>query len=253
MVSGVYAFVIRLVVLFFSCVALSSVFAGGPQNSGTKSVRYPWVYPSDINERIRDADFVLSGTILSTVPGKTRLVDGVEIEHNEAKIRIDRIFKGQPERNTLQFVWFSPAPASGGNVYAGPPLATFVYAKRYLVFLRRDDQGYRAAMPIYAIEVPLAPALPNQLPDVSQAPEQVRRSEMAKELEAAALSMPRPDPGVTGEAAIYFPYVVDLIGGCAEPFLRHFVASESNELSGAAQRWLAIIIRQRRQCTLATG
>jgi hypothetical protein len=73
-------------------------------------------------------------------------------------------------------------------------------------------------------------------------PDDVRDSEIARELESAALSIGPPAPGTTGFAANYFPYVVDLIGGCAKPFLQHFAASPSNELRGAAQRWLKLLV-----------
>lgn len=212
-------------------------------------MRYPWIYPGNFNQRIRDADVVISGIIVSTARENTQILDGVEVMVNHANIRIDRVFKGYVKPGVLAFRWFSPAPMSGSGVIASlPPLAHFRRGDRYLVFLRRAQSGYVVTMPIYAIDVRLAAAIPSRLSDLSQAPEQVRRSEIAQELETAALSIPRPAPGVTGEAVMYFPQVVDLIGGCAKPFLRHFAESQSRELAGEAQRWLAFLADKHLHC-----
>jgi len=88
-------------------------------------VRYPWIYLGDFNEWLVRADLIVSGTIASTVRRKTRFVDGVEATANQAKINVDRIFMGKVKAKTVQFLWFSPAPVSGGVIYSGPPLAAF--------------------------------------------------------------------------------------------------------------------------------
>lgn len=226
---------------------------GAQQPRAVTSVRYPWVYPGNFNERARQADVVVSGTIVSTVPENTRVLDGVEVRANKANIKVDRIFKGEAKARTLQLLWFSPAPMSGLGVIASlPPLARFVDGRRYLVFLCRKQRGYAVTVPIYAIDVRLASASSTGPSDLSEAPEHVRKLEMAQELERAALSVPQPDPGVTGEAATYFPYVVDLIGGCAEPFLRHFAKSQSKELAAEARRWLAVLVDKGLQCNRGT-
>ena len=245
--SGVYEGVRRNRWPFFACLLLS-LTAGTSQPGNAQSVRYPWIYPGNFNQRISNADVVISGAIVSTAPGHIRTLDGVQVLSNQAKIRIDRVFKGYVKPGVLPFRWFSPAPVSGGVIASLPPLARFRNGERYVVFLRRSQSGYAVTMPIYAIDVPLAPATSGRLSDLSQAPEQVRRSAIAQELETAALSLPKPGPGVTGEAATYFPYVVDLVGGCAEPLLRHFAGSASRELAGEAQRWLALLAQKRLRC-----
>jgi hypothetical protein len=60
--------------------------------------------------------------------------------------------------------------------------------------------------------------------------------------------VPEPAPGVTGETAPYFPYVIDILGDCAQPFLRHFAASGSKELRAAAQSWLALLVNKGLRC-----
>ena len=238
----------RATFAFLACHVLVALAGAQPRTS----VRYPWVYPGNFNERIRQADVIVSGTIVSTVAENTQVLNGVEVTSNKADIRADRIFKGRANARTVLFLWFSPAPVSGVGVISSlPPLAHFVKGKWYLVFLRRNQTGYIVIMPIYAIEVSLAPASPGRLSNLSQAPEQLRDSEIAQELETAALAVPRPQPGVTGEAVTYFPYVVDLIGGCAKPFLRHFAGSPSKELADSACSWLALISRKGLRCNAA--
>lgn len=56
--------------------------------------------------------------------------------------------------------------------------------------------------------------------------------------------MPEPAPGLTGEAATYFPDLVDLPGDCAEPFLQRFAASRRKELRTAAQKWLDLLVNK---------
>ncbi len=107
------------------CAAVGSVMAGVSQCGTVKSVRYPWIYLGDFNEWLVRADLIVSGTIASTVRRKTRFVDGVEATANQAKINVDRIFMGKVKAKTVQFLWFSPAPVSGGVIYSGPPLAAF--------------------------------------------------------------------------------------------------------------------------------
>jgi hypothetical protein len=97
-------------------------------------------------------------------------------------------------------------------------------------------------MPVYAIEEELVAAPPRgSLRDLSQVPIRQRYQELAEELENAALAQPVPPPGMTGEAASYFPSVFDVLGGCAEPFYRRFLSSPSPELRGAASAWLDLI------------
>jgi len=238
----------KATVSLFLCAPPMSGMVGPSQRGTVKSLQYPWVYPGDFNERITRADLIASGTVTSTVRGKTRIVDGVEVTANEAKIRIDRIFKGDAKSATMQFLWFSPAPVSGGVMYSGPPLADFKREVRYLVFLQKGPTGFVVTIPIYAIAVRLVPIRSGTFFDLSQIPTADRNLEIAKELEAAALFVPEPAPGMTGEAATYFPYVVDILGGCAQPFLRHFAGSRSKELRAAAQRWLALLVNRGLSC-----
>ena len=83
--------------------------------------------------------------------------------------------------------------------------------------------------------------------NLSQATTDMRYEALAQELETAALLIPAPQPGLTGEAATYFPSIFDLLSGCAEPFYRRFLSSPSPELRRAALNWVQLI--QSRQMT----
>ena len=176
-------------------------------------------------------------------------MDHTELAGNVAHIRIDRVFRGSHVEE-LQFTWFKyHATSEGGIVYSGPPLADFRPQKRYLIFLKQKLSGWVVAMPLYALEMELAPTPPsNALRDLSEAPSDQRYEALAEELETAALLVPTPQPGLTGEAATYFPAVFDLLGGCAEPFYRRFLSSPSSELRGAALRWLSLIRSRHMTC-----
>ena len=232
---------------------LVSLLTAGTLQPAAAQVRYPWVYPGNFRERVMQADLVVSGTIVSTVPSGTRVVDGIHLTSNHASIEVDRIFKGQAHDRTIDFVWFSPTPMQRrGVISSGPPLAKFVAGQRLMVFLRKAVKGYVVIMPVYQTEVRLAPASPRNVTDVSVLPDGIRDSEIAGELESAALATVPPAPGTTGLATTYFPYVVDLIGGCARPFLQHFTASANKELQAAAQRWLRLLSDKNMRCEAKT-
>ncbi|SPE34658.1 hypothetical protein SBA2_980013 [Acidobacteriia bacterium SbA2] len=173
------------------------------------------------------SDLVVSGTVEGTSRAGSKVVDGVRVTANVAHVRIDRVFQGTAAVRELPFTWFTPdISCEGGYVWDGPPVADFVPGGRYLVFLKRARSGWEVAMPVYAIEEGLEATAPlGALHDLSQVPVQQRYEALAEELENAALAQPVPPPGMTGEAASYFPSIFDLLGGCAEPFYRRFLSS----------------------------
>jgi hypothetical protein len=216
--------------------------------SGQTSTPLPWTFPSDVRERMRVSDLVVSGTVEDTSALGVQIVDHTELTGNLARVRVDRVFQGQGAED-LQFTWFTFHITGIGFLYAGPPNADFRPNKRYLIFLKKNISGWVVAIPLYALEVELAPAPPpNVLRDLSEVPSEQRHKALAEELETAALLVPAPRPGVTGEAATYFPAVFDLLGGCAEPFYRRFLFSPSPELRGAALNWLSLILSRRMTC-----
>lgn len=197
------------------------------------------------------SDVVVSGTVVHTSRAATRTINGTEVASNTARARVDRVFQGKAARGELQFTWFSPRweESGGGVIYSGPPLAAFTPGKRYLIFLRRMGSRLEVAMPLYELEVELAPrSPPAAATDLSLLPMKERYESVAEELEAAALAQPPPSSGTTGMAAAIFPWVFDLVGGCAEPLYRHFLSVPSPELRGAAMTWLKLVQSRRLKC-----
>ena len=213
------------------------------------SISLPWTFPGDFRDRLRMSDLVVSGTIEDTSALGVQIVDHTELTANVAHVLVDRVFQG-PDIGELQFTWFTfHFPTGEGFVYSGSPLANFRPNERYLIFLKRTASGWVVAMPLYAVEMALAPAPPpHVLRNFSEVTAQLRYEALAEELETAALLVPTPQPGLTGEAAGYFPSVFDLLGGCAEPFYRQFLSSYSPELRGAAFNWLSLIRSRRLIC-----
>ena len=176
-----------------------------------------WIFTRDVV-----SDLVVSGTIEDTPPIGVQIVDRIELAASTARIRVDRVFQVESVQN-LRFKWFTfQCSTKSGGFYSGPRPACFRPQKRYLIFLRRDTSGWVVALPLYGIEIQLAPALPSgAFRDLSHASIQRRFDAIAEELEMAASLLPLP--GSTGEAATYFSEAFDLIGGCAEPFYRSFL------------------------------
>jgi hypothetical protein len=91
------------------------------------------------------------------------------------------------------------------------------------------------------------------LRDLSELSPEQQYEAIAQEIETAALLVPIPPPGMTGEAATYFPALFDLQGGCTEPFYRWFVSSPSTGLRAAALNWLRLIGSHHLTCKTAVA
>jgi hypothetical protein len=152
------------------------------------STSSPWIFPGDFREQLRISDLVVSGIIEDTSALGVQIVDHSELAGNVARTRIDGVFQGSRVKE-LQFIWFNyHATTEAGIVYSGPPLADFRPHKRYLIFLKQKISGWVVAMPLYTLEIELAPTPPsNALRDLSEAPSEQRYEALAEELETAAL------------------------------------------------------------------
>jgi hypothetical protein len=236
-------------ILTMDSLAVTMLVAAMLGSPGPTSL--PWIFPGDFRERLGMSGLVVSGTIEETFREGSRTVDGTEVTANIAHVRVDRVFQGNVTGKELQFTWFTMHIQTTGRgfIYSGPPLADFRRGNRYLIFLKRGRSGWDVAMPLYAIAAELAATPPRGAPpDLSLVPPRQRYQELTEELENAALAQPVPRPGMTGEAATYFPWVFDLLGGCAEPFYRRFLSSPSPELRGAASTWLGLIRSRHLAC-----
>ena len=125
------------------------------------STSLPWVFPGDFRERLRISDLVVSGIIEDTSALGVQIVDHTELAGNVARVRIDRVFQGSRVEE-LQFTWFRyHTTTMGGMVYSGPPLADFRPHQRYLIFLKHKISAWVVPMPLYALEIELAPVPPS--------------------------------------------------------------------------------------------
>jgi hypothetical protein len=218
-------------------------------------VRVPWTFPGDLRDRLQISDLVVSGTIEDTSATGVQMVDHIELVGSVARVRVDRVFQGSAS-GEVRFVWYRlyVPPTGGGVVGSLPPSSNFRPHERYLIFLKQRTTGWVVAMPLWAIEFKLAPTLPSgAMGDLSQATTDKRYEALAQELETAALLIPSPQPGLTGEAATYFSAIFDLLGGCAKPFYRRFSSSPSPELSRAAVNWVQLIQSRQMTCKTSAG
>ena len=218
------------------------LLAAMPAPQASRSL--PWIFPGNFRERRRMSGLVVSGTVEETDKAGNHTVDSTRVTANVARLQVDHVFEGNCTEREQRFTWFAQRFETTGTgfVYSGPPLADFRIGRRYLVFLNRARSRWEVAMPVYAIEVELAASPPaGAVRCLPRAPLPQIYGALAEELERAALALPAPPEGMTGEAAWYFPYVFDLLGGCAERFYNRFMSSPSPELRGAASTWLGLI------------
>jgi hypothetical protein len=149
-----------------------------------------------LDQRLGYSDLVCSATIMDTWrTSETLAVNSAVTRENLARADVDSVFKGKLTSALITFRWYSwPAGDSntgpGGYAYGGPPLAGLRNGTRYLLFLRGDDAiGWQVTVPMYQLEIPLAPqpaANAQLLLDASGFADADRNRQLAEEFAAAA-------------------------------------------------------------------
>lgn len=194
----------------------------------------PFTYLA-LDQRLRYSELVCSATILDTqLTGRTLNLSSATTAENLARADVDTVLKGKLTGSTIMFHWYSwPAPEDPNNyAYSGPPLADLRPGMRYLLFLRSDGaEGWRVTIPMYQLEILLAPWLDASLRqrlDSSGLTDAGRNHELAQEFAAAAHFV---EPlGDAADVYDYFSWMAELLGKEAVPFIRPFLKSATLRL-----------------------
>jgi HEAT repeats len=191
------------------------------------------------NQRLAYSELVCSATIVDNqLTGRTMNFGFLTAAENLARADVDTVFKGKLTTSIVTFRWYSwPAPedpnvSPHGYAYSGPSLANLRPRTRYLLFLRSEGEDrWRVAVPVYQLEVLLAPR-----PDASLSPhydsssliERERNLELAQEFANAARFI---EPlGDAGDVSVYFDWIDQLLGKDAGPFIIPFLGSATIRL-----------------------
>lgn len=192
-----------------------------------------------LDQRLSYSDLVCSATIMDTWrTGGTLTVNSFVTAENLARADVDSVFKGKLTSATITFRWYSwPGPADpnvgpGGYAYSGPPLAGLRNGTRYLLFLRGvGATGWRVTVPLYQLEIPLAPRPAANLRlglDASGLAIAERNRELAEEFAAAARFV--ESQGDAADVYNYFSWTAELLGERAIPLIRSFLESATPRL-----------------------
>jgi hypothetical protein len=185
-----------------------------------------------IRERERYSEIICSATIVKTSPaGNEVRLRGQEVSQWSAVAHVDDLFKGTLDPKTIEFKYYGYIAPPGVPDTLTPPTANFRPGVRYVLFLKRHDLDFEVAIPVYEMEIQLAPEPPtlgesNSEPDIA----------LAKELVFAIQSAPTT---IGRLAATYFSWAEELIGKQAIPLVEPFLNSSDPLVRYQAAWWLS--------------
>jgi hypothetical protein len=209
-------------------LAIIGLFAIPALSQGLQPERFPQTIP----ERVRYSDIVCSATIVkSSQAGNPINVDGEERSQWIATATIDRIFKGTLDSIFVEFKYYGYIPPPGVFDIQTPAMADFRPGFRYVIFLNRHGLDLEVSIPVYQMEIELAPRRPT-LDESNFDPPQA----LAKELVYAVQS----EPDTIGRALThYYDWIEELIGKQAIPLAEPFLNSSDPIIRYQAAWWLS--------------
>jgi hypothetical protein len=181
----------------------------------------------EIKERERYSEIICSATIVKTSSaGNPVRLQGQEVSQWTTVARVDHVFKGTLNPRTIEFKYYGYIPPPELH----PPTADFRPGIRYILFLRRHDSDLEVAVPIYQMEIELAPT---NKADYSIGPPELA---LANELVSAIQSA----PSTIGRLAdTYFSWAEELIGKQTIPRVQPFLNSIDPLVRYQAAWWLS--------------
>ena len=181
----------------------------------------------EIKERERYSEIICSATIVTTSPaGNPVRLQGREVSQWTAVARVDHVFKGTLDPKNIEFKYYGYIPPPELH----PPTAYFRPGIRYILFLRRHDSDLEVAVPVYQMEIELAPT--NKAGYPIGTPELALANELVSAIQSA--------PDTIGRlAATYFSWTEELIGKQTIPQVEPFLNSNDPLVRYQAAWWLS--------------
>ena len=187
----------------------------------------PNKFMPQIKERERYSEIICSATVVKISPaGRAVRLQGREVSQWIAVADVDHVFKGtlDPKTIELKYYGFIPPPE------LSPPTAYFHTGIRYVLFLTRHDSDLEVAIPVYQMEIELAPTnragYPVGTPELA----------LANELVSTIQSEPKT---IGRAAATYFSWAEELIGKQTVPLVEPFLNSSEPLVRYQAAWWLS--------------
>jgi hypothetical protein len=180
-----------------------------------------------IKERERYSEIICSATIVKISPaGNAVRLQGREVSQWIAVADVDHVFKGTLDPKTIEFKYYGFIPPPE----VSPPTAYFHPGLRYILFLSTHDSNLEVAIPVYQMEIELAPT--NKAGYPVGTPELALANELVTAIESA--------PKTTGRlASTYFSWAEELIGKQTVPLVEPFLNSSDPLVRYQAAWWLS--------------
>jgi hypothetical protein len=192
----------------------------------------PFEYEPSLARRISYSAVVCSATIVRTQKFPTnKVIGGAERNQYIAEAIVDKVFKGTLGSPTIAFRYydFSTNPTAE---YFGPPAAHFEKESRYLVFLSDTGQDLEVSVPVWQMEIALAPTSQSDLASLASS-----TSGIADELFYSIRTKPKT---IGRTASHYFSWAEELIGkDDAVHGVEPFLDSDDDLVKYQAAWWLS--------------
>jgi hypothetical protein len=108
-----------------------------------------------IQDRQRYSDVVCSATIVKAyATNSAKQIEGVERSEWIAEARVDRVFKGALDSQSIAFKYYGRVPET--TDYFGPAYSYFRSGSRYVLFLRGQTSNLSLTIPFYQMEIEVA-------------------------------------------------------------------------------------------------
>ncbi|HET7184439.1 MAG TPA: hypothetical protein VFI82_07120 [Terriglobales bacterium] len=198
---------------------------------GAYAQQPPFAYEPSLAKRISYSEIVCSATILKTEKmGRKELIGSAERDEFIAEAEVGRVFKGTLRSPSVRFRYYDFGPYPTPD-HIAPPTAFFETGSRYLLFLKGDGQNLQVAVPVWQMEIRLAPRPSSAATSVSPSP-----AGIAEELFYSVRSKPKT---LGRMATHYFSWAEEVIGKDAIPAVEPFLHSKDELVEYQAAWWLS--------------
>ncbi len=198
---------------------------------GAHAQQPPFAYEPSLAKRISYSEIICSATILKTEKmGRKELIGGAERDEFIAEAEVGRVFKGTLRSPSVRFRYYDFGPYPTPDHF-GPPTAFFETGSRYVLFLKGDGQNLQVAVPVWQMEIRLAPRPSSAATSVSPSP-----AGIAEELFYSVRSKPKT---LGRMATHYFSWAEEVIGKDAIPAVEPFLHSKDELVEYQAAWWLS--------------
>lgn len=191
----------------------------------------PFAYEPSLAKRVSYSDVVCSATITKTEKtGITRTIGGKKRNEFIAEAEIGQVFKGALSGRSVRVRYFDYGVFPTSD-FISPPLASLEVHSRYILFLKTFEDALEVAVPVWQMEIPLAPRPTSEIGSVSPS-----LSGMAEELFYSIKTGPH---SIRKMADHYFSWAEEVDGPSAIPNVSRFLNSDDALIRYQAAWWLS--------------